>query len=233
MRPTPSTCPCTMCPPRRASARSASSRFTLPPGSSAPSVERCSVSCMACAANSPDATPLRAPSRARARAAGSSTTTSTAVRQTPSTAIESPSLNSPASAVAIRSVAPSASRSTAAMRPRSAISPVNKLPPPRSSATVPAARAHTRTRARGGVHQQQPSPLAQPRGDEQILADARAVEGERAQGLRDALDAFALERVAGGAPAEQQRREEQADLVDLAGVEEGTGEMGTALEQNR
>ena len=44
---------------------------------------------------------------------------------------------------------------------------------------------------------------------------------------------FALQRIAGGAAAEQQRREEQADLVDLAGVEERAGEMRAALEQHR
>src|SRR5580704_3739102 len=77
------------------------------------------------------------------------------------------------------------------------------------------------------------SPLAQTRRYEQVLADALAVERERADGVGDALDAFALQGIACGAPAEQQRREEQADLVDLAGVEEGAREVGAALQEQR
>ena len=44
-----------------------------------------------------------------------------------------------------------------------------------------------------------PSPLAQARGDQQVLADALAVEGERAQRLGDPLDSLALQRIARGA----------------------------------
>ena len=47
------------------------------------------------------------------------------------------------------------------------------------------------------------------------------------------LDALALERVARGAAAEQDRREEQAHLVDLARVEERARELRAALQQDR
>ena len=60
-----------------------------------------------------------------------------------------------------------------------------------------------------------------------------AVERERAQRVGDLLDALALQRVARLAAAEQQRREEQAHLVDLAGVEERAGQVRAALEQDR
>ena len=72
------------------------------------------------------------------------------------------------------------------------------------------------------------SPLPHACGHQQVTADFFAVERQRAQRLGDALDAFALQRVAGGAAAEQQRRQEQAQFVDLAGVEERTGEMRPA-----
>ena len=52
-------------------------------------------------------------------------------------------------------------------------------------------------------------------------------------GVGDRLGALALERVARGAAAEHDRREEQADLVDLAGVEERAGQVRAALEQDR
>src|SRR5687767_12453781 len=110
----------------------------------------------------------------------------TAVRQTPLTAIESPSFSSAASGDSTARRTPSEVSRTSATLPRSWTSPVNT------------------------------SPLLQPRGDQQVVADALAVERQRAQGVLDALDALALERVAGGAPAEQDRREEEPDLVDLA-----------------
>ena len=51
--------------------------------------------------------------------------------------------------------------------------------------------------------------------------------------IGEGFHAAALERVARGAPAHDQRREEQAHLVDLAGVEERACEVRTALEQDR
>src|SRR5438105_142280 len=144
-----------------------------------------------------------------ARMAPSST--ALAVRQTPFTASESPALSSRASCVRSRSVAPPAPSSSAETLPRSEISPVN------TSAAPPAPG----------------SPLAQACADQQVLADALAVERERAWRLGDVLHARALQRVAGAAAAEQQRREEETDFIDLAGIEEGTGQARTSLEHRR
>ena len=60
-----------------------------------------------------------------------------------------------------------------------------------------------------------------------------AVERQRAHRFGDPLDPLALERVARRAAAEQQRREEEPDFVDLARVEERPGEVRAALEQDR
>ena len=64
-------------------------------------------------------------------------------------------------------------------------------------------------------------------------ADARAVQRQRPHGRGDPLGALALERVAGARAAEHDGRHEQADLVDLAGVQERAGEVRAALEQDR
>src|SRR4051794_15755822 len=183
--PRPSTWPWTMWPPRRSAGRSGSSRLTVLSGSSAPSEERRSVSCITSA---PKSSPPHRP---------------TAVRQTPLTAIESPSLSSPASGELTLSRTPSRVWSTRWTVPRSWTSPVNT------------------------------SPLSEPGAHQQIVADGIAVQCERAHGVGDALDPAALERVARLAPADDQRREEQARLVDLPGVEERPGEVRAALEQDR
>ena len=135
-----------------------------------------------------------------------SPSTAVAVRQTPLTATESPSPSSPASARRERQAHAVGGR----VRPR--------RPSPRSCDEPGEHAAHH---------------SLQPRGDQQVVADALAVERQRAQRVGDALDALALERVARGAAAEQQRREEQADLVDLAGVEERARQVRAALEQDR
>src|SRR3954447_8954157 len=184
--PRPSTWPCTMWPPSRSAARSGSSRLTFDPGCTSPSDERRSVSCMTSAPNS---SPPHIP---------------TAVRQTPLTATESPSLSSRASGERTDRRTPSEVWSTRWTVPRSWTNPVKMA-----------------------------LPLSQSRADQQILADDLAVECERAHGVGDAVDAAALERVARGAAADDQRGEEQADLVDLAGVEEGPGQVRPALEQDR
>ena len=64
-------------------------------------------------------------------------------------------------------------------------------------------------------------------------ADARALQRERAHGGGDALGALALERVARARSAEHDRRDEQADLVDLARVQERAREVRAALQQDR
>src|SRR5215211_2098188 len=126
-----------------------------------------------------------------------------AVRQTPLTATLSPSESSRASRDVIAIRTPSFVVSTDVTVPRSSTSPVNT------------------------------SPLLDARADQQVVGDLLAVEGERPQRLGDLLDAFALERISRLAPADQQRRQEQPDLVDLAGVEEGAGQMRPAFEQDR
>src|SRR5829696_9499789 len=128
-----------------------------------------------------------------------------AVRQTPLTATESPSESSGARAVRTARRTPSAVASTAVTVPRSATSPVNI----------------------------RRSPLAHPGRDQDVVRDALALERERAGGLGDALDPLPLQRVARGGAADDHRGDEQADLVDLAGVEERAGQVGPALEQDR
>src|SRR4051794_12874341 len=175
-----------MWPPRRSDARSASSRLTGDPGSTSPSDERRSVSCITSAPNS---SPPHSP---------------TAVRQTPLTATESPSLSSAASGERTERRTPSAVWSTRWTVPRSWTRPVKM-----------------------GL------PLSQSGADQQILADHFAIECERAHGVGDAVHAAALERVARRAAADDQRGEEQADLVDLTRVEERAGQVRAALEQDR
>ena len=157
------------------------------PCSTAPSEERRSVSCMTSA---PKRSPLHSP---------------TAVRQTPLTAIESPSLQ-------LRG-------ERRLDRQAHAVGGLVDLGRPfRSDWTSPVNTAHHSFR-RADTSRSSPTRLA--------------LQREGAHGLGDLLDALALERVARGAPAEQQRREEEADLVDLAGVEERAGEVRAALEQDR
>src|SRR4051812_4472616 len=176
-----------MCPPSRSDARSASSRLTGEPTSTSPSDERRSVSCITSAPNS---SPPHIP---------------TAVRQTPLTATESPSLSSRATGERTDRRTPSLVWSTRWTVPRSCTRPVNNGR----------------------------SPLPQTCAHEQILADDLAVECERAHGVGDPAHAAALQRVARGAAADDQRGEEQAHLVDLAGVEERAREVRAALEQDR
>src|SRR5215204_461618 len=182
--PRPSTWPWTMWPPSRSEARSASSRFTPEPAATSASDERRSVSCITSARNSPPSIAV-------------------AVRQTPSTATESPSAIWPASRVRTPSVTPSAFASTAVTVPRSCTSPVNT------------------------------SPLPEPGGDQHVAGDPLDVERERARRLRDPLDALALERVARVRAADEDRGEEQPQLVELARVEERAGQLRAALEQDR
>src|SRR5207253_2196938 len=118
--------------------------------------------------------------------------------------IESPSDSSGASTDSKVRRAPSSERSTLATTPRSATRPVKMR-----------------------------SPFLQARRDEQVALDLLAVEGQGPQRVGDVLDALALQRVARLTAAEHQRREEQADLVDLAGVEEGAGQVRAALQQDR
>src|SRR3954468_3035312 len=175
-----------MCPPSRSAARSGRSTLTRESGCTRPSDERRRVSCMTSAPNS---SPPHIP---------------TAVRQTPLTATESPSLSSRASGERTDRRTPSLVWSTRWTVPRSWTNPVKMA-----------------------------LPLSQSRADQQILAYDLAVECERAHGVGDPVDAAALQRVARGAAADDQRGEEQAHLVDLTGVEERAGQVRPALEQDR
>src|SRR3954447_19033282 len=176
--PTPSTCPCTMWPPRRESGFTGSSRLTREPACSSLSDERRSVSFITSAPNSSRAPPFSI----------------VAVRQTPLTATLSPSLSSRASGDVIAIRTPSLVASTEVTVPRSSTSPVNT------------------------------SPLPQAGADQQVVGHLLAVERQRAQRLGDLLDALALQRVARLAAADEQRREEQADLVDLARAGDSAGQ---------
>src|SRR3712207_2263457 len=77
------------------------------------------------------------------------------------------------------------------------------------------------------------SPLPQAGGAEVVVADLLAVQRRRLDGVVERLDPPPLDGVARGGPAEQHGREEQADLVDLAGVEERARQPRAALEQDR
>src|SRR5581483_11231984 len=77
------------------------------------------------------------------------------------------------------------------------------------------------------------SPLLEPGGDEEIVAQGLAVDGEGVRGLGDGLYALALERRAGRSPAQYDRRHKQAQLVDLSSVEECARQARTALQENR
>src|SRR4051812_10619736 len=126
-----------------------------------------------------------------------------AVRQTPLTATLSPSESSRASGELMAIRTPSVVASTEVTVPRSSTSPVNT------------------------------SPLPQARADQHVVGDLLAVERQRMQRLGDLLDPFALQRIARLSAADQQRRKEQPDLVDLAGIEERAGQVRAALEQDR
>src|SRR3954463_11913583 len=156
-----------MWPPSRSDARSGSSRFTWSPAPSGPSDERRSVSAI---------TSARKPS-----AVGS-----TAVRQTPLTATESPGPSSAPPAAATRRLPPAPSSSTASTLPMPATSPVNTL-----------------------------SPLLQPRADQHVVADALDGEGLAAQRGADLAPARPGPRGARAPSAGDDRGHERVVLVDL------------------
>src|SRR4051812_25270306 len=131
-----------------------------------------------------------------------------AVRQTPLTATESPSPISAVSGVRTVSRTPSGGASTASTAPRSWTRPVN------TTQTLGIRRARARR-----------SPVPQAGGDQHVVADALHVERQRPGGVRDALGALPLERVARRGAAEHQRRQEVPQLVDLPRVEEGAGQV--------
>ena len=95
-----------------------------------------------------------------------------------------------------------------------------------------------------GVHRLDRSEIRHQPGEHAYHSRMRAVistssatraqsRRQRAHGRGDALGALALERVAGARAAEHDRRDEQADLVHLARVQERAREVRAALEQDR
>ena len=132
---------------------------------------------------------------------------SVAVRQTPLTATESPS----------RELARRARSATRSRTP----SPVG----------VDARRPCPRSGDQPGEHG---SPLPQPRGDQHVVADPLA---RRASARASPRRSRSAPSPSSGSralrAAEHDRRDEQADLVDLAGVEERAGQVRAALEQDR
>ena len=115
-----------------------------------------------------------------------------AVRQAPLTATESPSASSAASSA----------RSAAARRPCVDASTVPSSTSAQLIDCIPVNISR--------------SPLPQPRADQDVLADRLVLDAERALGRGDAGDALALEQRPGLGPADQQRGDEEAQLVDLA-----------------
>jgi len=140
MRPTPSTCPSTMCPPRRSPSASGRSRLTASPGRRSDSVVRRSVSTETSAEKPPL---LR----------------STTVRQAPSTAMLAPCSRSASGSRVrtLRRAPPPGTDATSAMVPTSSTSPVNT---PRfypsglavTSRSSPSRLLSTMRRARGPIH---------------------------------------------------------------------------------
>src|SRR5687768_11905542 len=138
-----------MWPPRRSVGRKGSSRLTRSPSASSPSELRATVSALRSAEKD-------------------SESGSTAVRQTPLTATESPAASSFASEASIRRRNPPPSRATAATRPSSWTIPVNNLAPR--------------------------LPLAEPRLDQHVIADRLHPHRIRMLGVLDRVGTLALHR---------------------------------------
>src|SRR5512144_233598 len=132
--------------------------------------------------------------------------TEVAVRQAPLTATESPGWSSEARAAPIRSRAPSSEASTASTRPSSLIRPVN-------------------------INPVLPSPLPQPRAHQHVLADLLEVCGQRPDPVGDPDGALALEDGAGLGGADQDRSDEEPQLIDLARVEERSRQGRAPLDE--
>src|SRR5436190_9366364 len=129
--------------------------------------------------------------------------TEVAVRQAPLTATESPWLSSDARAADMRSRAPSEELSTASTPPSSLTMPVNISG----------------------------SPFEQPRSNQHVLSDLFELRGQRMDALRDPRDALALQHGAGLGGPHQDRCDEEADLVDLARVEQHPCEGRPSFDQ--
>src|SRR5687768_8025658 len=126
------------------------------------------------------------------------------VRHTPLTATESPSFRSPAKLAAISKCAPSSERWTDEIAPSSLTMPVNTLSPP--------------------LH---------PGDDQQVGAHRLVADLESSLGIGDAGLAGTPCEGTGAGAAQEDRRDEQAQLIDLACVHERAGEPCPALDEER
>src|SRR4051794_24813668 len=77
------------------------------------------------------------------------------------------------------------------------------------------------------------SPLREPRADQDVVADLLGRVGQRTARGADQLEPGALDRTARLTAAGDDRRDEHAHLVDLAGVQECARQVRAALEQQR
>src|SRR5689334_11381348 len=187
MVPTPSTWPWTRCPPMRVARVAERSRLTGSPGRSAPSDERSSVSRITSVVKT-------------------SPSTSTTVRQTPLTAIESPCW---ASAV-----------TTGPCKARRAVSPNSPGAP---SGTIDATDPSSSTMP---VNTSCPFHGC---GEPQVRSDPRDVAHIKVDGAADGVHARRAER--GRAGAEKFGGDVGHHAVDQAGPQEHAGQRGAAFEQ--
>src|SRR5918994_7142581 len=77
------------------------------------------------------------------------------------------------------------------------------------------------------------SPLLEAGHDQHVVLDPLGLGGERAGGAGDLVQAAALDGRLRLRAAEHQRRQEDARLVDFAGLEEGARQVWATLEQQR
>src|SRR5215212_6214721 len=139
-------------------------------------------------------------------AANSPSPAAVAVRQAPLTATESPGSSSEARPARMRRRAPRSEVSTASIRPSSAMIPVN-------------------------IRRASRSPFPEPRADEQVLAHGLELRRQGSNTVRDPDGALSLQDGSGLGGADQERGDEEADLVDLARVEQRACERRPALDE--
>src|SRR6266540_5184682 len=136
-----------------------------------------------------------------------------AVRQAPLTLTESPSVSSAASWARTLRRTPPPVRSSDSTLPISLTIPVNISLPWSDSGPAPL-------------------PLSQSRADQQVAVGALPIHLERRSRFGDLPCARAFGKRPGARAPDHDRSDEQAQLVDLARVQEGAGERGAALEEH-
>src|SRR3954468_586625 len=191
--PMPSTCPCMRCPPNRVWGVTARSRLTCAPAVTEPRLLRLSVSAMTSVLQTPSVT-------------------SVTVRQTPLTAIESPSATSCRTRSArIRSTAASDWSSRTTRVPTSSTMPVNT--------STPSVRGLLPTSVPG---------RAQP--DRHVPAQEGDVDDREVQRVADPANSQVADQ--GGPRTEQLGCEMDHDLVHQPLAEESRGQGRAALEED-